>query len=93
MSGEGTKEMSEGDKKLISSNYAIEFTKDGTLIVNSMGETKKLGTYSIDDSGTTLILNYTAESVKESKSIIELAAGKLVIRDTQYKIDMNFKGN
>lgn len=92
VSGEGSKTMSDAEKKDMIDKLVMDLSKDGKCSVSGMGETPKKGSYSISEDGKTLNLTGEGESKSTPQQVDELKDGKLVISDVESKLKLTFTG-
>jgi len=81
MSGEGTKGMSDEDKKNMVGKVVMELTKDGKVSITGMGDDAKTGTYTLSEDGKTLNLKRDGAEKEDAHDVNELSDSKLVITE------------
>lgn len=81
ISGEGTKGMSDEDKKTMVGKVAMELSKDGKVSITGMGDDAKTGTYTLSEDGKTLNLKRDGAEKEDAHDVNELTESKLVITE------------
>jgi len=90
VSGEGAKDMSDAEKKEMTSALVMELTKDGKINISGLGGDPKMGTYKVSDDGKTLLFKRDGEEKEEPQQVNEITADKLVITDNKSKMVLTF---
>jgi len=81
MSGEGTKGMTDEEKKVMVGKVIMDLTKDGKVTISGMGEDAKTGTYTLSEDGKILNLKREGAEKEDAHDINELSDTKLVITE------------
>lgn len=90
VTGEGTKNMTAEQKKLMTDKLLMDLTKDGKYTVSGMGEKPQTGTYTLSDDGKILNILREGDTTKLPQVINELTASKLDITDDKSKMKLFF---
>lgn len=90
VTGEGTKEMTDDQKKSMTDKLVMDLTKEGKYTVSGMGENPQTGTYTLSDDGKTLNIFREGDTTKLPQVINELTASKLDITDNKSKMKLVF---